>query len=187
MLIIEGGCRKAGKSFTISVLRRAYPNFIFYKDNGMKFIADTEVDPDDYVIGRDLAYAQILPIIYDEFLINNLIFDRQYWSSYVYGQAWRSRYSKNFWVSHIRRVEDTYGEDFIKRHLKIIFITLSDADFDRIQKTTRNKDQWEDISDYKRQYELYQELLSITSIKNIYFLPAFQTEETIVNILRPII
>jgi len=146
----------------------------------MRLIADTNVDPDDYAIGRDLAYAQALPTLIDDLLFkNNLAFDRGYWSSYVYGQSWRNKYSKDFWKSHIFRVEEVLGDSL--KDIHIVFITLTEENFNRIENMGRNKDKWEITNDFRKQYDLYLEVLDITTLPphNVHLLPAFQSDETI--------
>lgn len=188
MLIIEG-VRRCGKSHTIKVLKKSISQLIFYKDLGMRMITNKAIDPDIYAIGRDLAYAQFLPNLcrygwYENF-VERLFFDRAYWSSYVYGQAWRNNYSKTFWKTHIKLIEDTYG-DFLKK-IKIIFITLTKDDFQRIEDMDRNEDQWEKThTDYRKQYDLYMELFNISKIKT-HTLDGFKDDSYISSKIRSIL
>lgn len=186
MLIIEG-VRKSGKSYTTNLLSK-FPHFLIYKDLGMRLIPGTKVDPDDYAIGRDFAYAQSLPSIADEYLFkNNLVFDRGYWSSYVYGQAWRDKYDKDFWKNHIIKIEETWGETL--NEIQVVLITLTEDDFVRIENMNRSKDVWDSTSDFRKQYELYQEILNVTTLSknNIHFLPAFQSDEFIKDFFNKIL
>jgi len=188
-LIILEGIRRSGKSHTIKILKKSISQLIFYKDLGMRIIVNKAIDSDVYAIGRDLAYAQFLPNLYRhgsyKDFVERLFFDRAYWSSYVYGQAWRNNYSKTFWKNHIKLVEDIYG-DFLE-NIKIVFITLTKDDFQRIESIDRNKDQWEKThTDYKEQYDLYIELFGISKAK-IYTLDGFKDDRYITSKIRHIL
>jgi len=166
-------------------LKRRIPNLIHYKDLGMRIIASTSIDPDYYAIGRDLAYAQFLPKLqWDEEFTKRLLFDRAYWSTYVYGQCWRDNLSKIFFDAHIEIVEETYGM-FLK-NIKILFITLTEDDMKRIESMDRNKDQWDTHTDYRKQYKLYLELFNISNTK-IFTLDAFKDEDYIVNTFNKVL
>jgi thymidylate kinase len=183
MFIIEG-VRCSGKSFTADVVRKNFPDIQVYKDVGMRLIANKGIDPDDYAIGRDLAYAQSLPVLMDENMANTAVFDRQYFSSYVYGRAWRKRYDKEFWADHIRLVEDTYGP-FLEK-ITIVFLDLpGEETLDKMKKMHRQKDKWDKTLDFKRQYKLYRNLWmnNITRAKVVH-LPSFQTEDFIVKFFK---
>ena len=178
MIILEG-IRRSGKSYTIEVLKRHFLNLIYYKDLGMRLISGV-VDPDSYAIGRDLAYAQFLPNLqWNEDFIKRLLFDRSYWSTYVYGLSWRDNFSRTFFKEHIKRVEKIYG-DFLK-DIKILFITLTEDDMKKIELMDRKKDRWENThSDYRIQYKLYNKLFDISNAK-IFTLDAFKNEDYIVK------
>lgn len=181
MVVIEG-IRRSGKSHTLEVLGANKPDLYYYKDKGVMYAMKKSIDVDDYVIGRDLTYAQLfynLPVA----AFKNLVFDRQYWTSYVYGQFYRDKYNKEFWVDHIHSVENMYGE--LLENICIVLITLSDDDFKRIAEMQRQKDHLEsaDIDGYKRQYELYQELLDISNAA-VVKLPAFQSDDEILKSLE---
>lgn len=185
MIIIEG-VRRSGKSFTVEVIQKNYPDWVYYKDYGMRIIKDTEIDPDDYAIGRDMAYAQFFPKI--PFIVFDRMFvDRQYWSSYVYGQFYRKRYSKEFWTEHIERVENTMFQEGVWEHIHILLIKPDGDDFKRIAEMGRQKDWLEDenIESYKQQWKLYEELLSFSSA-NVRFLRPFQDEEYIIDTVKRI-
>lgn len=182
MYILESA-RSGGKSFTADVIRKNFPNVCVYKDVGMRLIGNKNIDPDDYAIGRDLAYAQSLPILMDEHMTETAVFDRQYFSSYVYGRAWRKKYDKEFWADHIRLVEDTYGP-FLEK-INIIFLDLPDeATLDRMKKMHRQKDKWDNKLDFKRQYNLYLYLINNITKAKVTFLPSFQSEDFIVNFFK---
>jgi thymidylate kinase len=187
MIILEG-VRQSGKTYAVNVLDKNFAHMLIYKDIGMRLIANSKVDPDDYAIGRDLAYAQSLPQMADDFLFqNNLIFDRGYWSSYVYGQAWRNKYDKDFWKEHISLVEKVWGDALNKVH--IVFITLTPEDFTRIENMNRDKDVWDATKDFRNQYALYGEILNMTKVSkaNIHLLPAFQKDEFIIDFFKQIL
>jgi thymidylate kinase len=186
MIIIEG-IRRSGKTYTLETVQRNFKDVIHYKDKGMRMIKDTEIDPDDYAIGRDMAYAQLFPTI--PFIIfNRMIVDRQYWSSYVYGQFYRGRYDKEFWMEHIHRVENLLFQEGIDRHIHILLIKPDEDDFKRMAEMGRQKDWLEDdnIESYKQQWRLYEELLEISSA-NVRFLKPFQDEEYIVKTVHKIL
>jgi thymidylate kinase len=185
MIILEG-IRRSGKSYTVDVLKNHIPNLIHHKDLGMRIIAQTPVDPDSYAMGRDFALAQFLPKLYWNFeFTNRLLLDRAYWSTYVYGQCWRNNYGKTFFKNHIERVEETYGE-FLKE-IKIVFITLTKNNFNRIKGMGREKDQWEMTHvDYDKQYELYQELFQISKAK-IFTLNGFNSDDYIVKTFNKVL
>lgn len=178
MIVIEG-IRRSGKTHTVDIIKSNNKNLIFYKDLGVMYAMKNGIDVDDYVIGRDLSYAQLFSNTQPD-IFNNIFFDRQYLSSYVYGQYYRDKYDKVFWRDHIRRVEELYAKAGILNKIEILFIQLSDTDIDNIHKIKRNKDHLEDenTDGYKRQYELYQEALSITSAK-LNFIKGFKEEEYI--------
>ena len=185
MIIIEG-IRRSGKTFTINTIQKHYTDWINYKDKGMRMIKDTEIDVDDYAIGRDMAYAQLFPTI-PYIIFNRMLVDRQYWSSYVYGQFYRGKYDKEFWTDHITRVENLLFQENIQDHLHILLIRPEEDDFKRMSEMGRRKD-WledEDIESYKRQWELYEELLEI-SAANVRFLKPFQDEEYIMETVKKI-
>jgi thymidylate kinase len=152
----------------------------------MRFIAQGPIDPDCYAIGRDLAYAQFLPKLYwDTDFINRLLFDRAYWSTYVYGLCWRNNYGRTFLKSHVEKVEETYGM-FLKE-IKIVFITLTENDFNRIKGMDREKDIWESTRvDYHKQYETYQELFKISKAK-IFELEAFNSDDYIIKTFNKVL
>ncbi len=180
MVILEG-IRRCGKSYTTSFVETNFPFYVVYKDEGINIIKGSPVDIDDYVVGRDLAYAQLISEMPTK-AIKRLFFDRQYLSSYVYGQFYRNKYDKSFWVNHIKQVEEIYGKEFISQYLSIVFIELEDTDFEKIANIQRNKDSLEtnDIDAYKRQYELYQEALEITTVPT-YRMKAFQDVSYLTN------
>lgn len=173
MIILEG-IRRSGKTYTTDFVKDNFPFYIVYKDEGMSIIKNTPIDIDDYVIGRDLAYAQFVKTL-PEKAINRLFLDRQYFTSYVYGQFYRNKYDKQFWADHIQRVESQYGDDFIKKFMSVLFIEMTEDDLKHAAKTARYKDELESdfIDDYKRQYELYQEVLEITKLP-VHRMRAFQ-------------
>jgi hypothetical protein len=175
MIIIEGP-RRCGKSFTKDVLLKKFGNLILFKDLGMRIIKDTPIDPDDFAIGRDLAYAQFVPQFSWAPTFDRLVMDRGYWSSYVYGQCWRNRYNKNFWSEHLKRVEDFYGSYLEK--VKILVFHLNEDDFKRMESMDREKDVWEHTNDYRQQYELYSECAEKSQAK-IFLIDAFQSEDYI--------
>jgi thymidylate kinase len=178
MIILEG-IRRSGKSFTLEVLEKAYGGvFTFFKDEGMRLIRGSTIDIDDYAIGRDCAYAQLCS---KTSFFERIVFDRQYISSYVYGQFYRNRYDKDFWVDHIKKVENIYGEN----KPKIIFLDLKKEDFERISEMNRSKDDLEssDISGYLKQYELYKDALSISK-SSIFVMDSFKSKEYIEEFFR---
>lgn len=182
MYILES-TRCGGKTFTADVIRKNFPDIQVYKDVGMRLIANKGVDPDDYAIGRDLAYAQSLPVLMDEYMSETAVFDRQYFSSYVYGRAWRKKYDKEFWADHIRLVEDTYGPFLDK--ITIVFLDLADeTTLDKMKKMHRQKDKWDKTLDFKRQYKLYLNIINNITKAKVIFLPSFQTEDFIVKFFR---
>jgi thymidylate kinase len=176
MIIIEG-IRRAGKTFTINTIKKYCPGMIFYKDTGLEYAKELELDIDDYVISRDLTYSQLIPSL-PKFANSNLVFDRQYYSSYVYGQFYRNKYSKEFWQEHVERVENEYDE-FLD-NIIIMFLTLKNEDFRKIAEMDRQKDDLEDKDEnsYLKQYELYNEVANISKAR-IYNLKAFQSEDYI--------
>jgi hypothetical protein len=174
MIIIEGP-RKVGKSFTLETIQKYEPTTRVFKDLGIRILKD-RIDLDDYAISRDTTYAQFLPQFM--YLWDDIVFDRGYWSSYVYGQCWRNKYDKNFWIEHIKRVEDLYGTFLSK--IKVLSFDLTEDDFKRIENTIRNKDGWENVSDYRLQYDLYKEVADISQVKK-YFIKPFQSEEYIMK------
>jgi len=178
MIVIEG-IRRCGKSFTVDALQKHFPNLFFFKDLGMRLIKDTPISPDDYAIARDLSYAQFLPHYFWSEEADNLVFDRGYWSTYVYGQCWRDKYNKQFWTDHIKRVEDIYGQ-FLQK-VKFFSFELNDLDFERIEEMDRKKDIWDSTSDnYRRQYELYREIAEISQAKK-HFIKAFMPIDYIIK------
>lgn len=181
MVIIEG-IRRSGKTFVSEVIRKNFINVTVHKDEWMKHIYKN-VDIDDFVIGRDITYAQIIPKIKN----NIFVFDRQYISSYVYGQFYRKKYNKSFWKEHINKVEEIYG-DYI-RNITIVFITLNEEDFKKVSAINRNKDKLEtdNINDYIKQYELYFEAINNITKANIINLKYFSDEKTIINIFNDIL
>jgi hypothetical protein len=187
-IIIIEGCRRSGKSYTLEAIQEAYPHYIHYKDKGMRHIKDTDIDPDDYAIGRDMAYAQFFPNL-PYIVLNKLILDRQYWSSYVYGQFYRKKYSKEFWRQHVIEVESRLfsEDDKVRRHVNILLIKPNENDFERMARMERNKDWLEDsdINSYKKQWKLYEELIDISTAE-IMLLKAFQGKEYIVETVREI-
>lgn len=173
MIILEG-IRRSGKSFTTKFIEDYFPFYVVYKDDGVRLIKDSPIDIDDYVIGRDLAYAQFIKTM-PEKAINRLFLDRQYLTSYVYGQFYRDKYDKEFWAKHIQKVEAQYGDDFIEKFMSILFIEMNEDDLVKAANLDRDKDDLEDndIQSYIKQYELYQEVLSITKVP-VYRMKAFQ-------------
>ena len=193
MIIIEGP-RRVGKTYTVNTILEAHPDFVYYKDKGMRDIRERvePVDPDDYAIGRDMAYAQFLPHLPYK-ILDRLVLDRQYWSSYVYGLFYRKKYSKEFWVQHIEEVEnklfgDPVEEDNLRKHINIILIHPSEEDFTRMADMGRQKDWLEDdeIDGYKTQWDLYMELVNI-SAANVIPLRAFQPKEEILEVVNKIL
>ena len=179
MIVLEG-IRSSGKSFTLDVLKKNLPQLIFYKDLGMR-IFPKEVDPDDYAIALDYTYAQCLPKLVAPH--EHIIIDRLYFSSYVYGQAWRKTYDKKFWTNHIKTVEQMYG-NFLKE-ITFVYLSVSYDDLDRIKKMNRKKDQWDSKHDFIRQDQLYTQLFNrgITKAK-VLLLPAFQSEDFITQFFK---
>jgi thymidylate kinase len=189
-LIIIEGIRRSGKTHTIETIKESmtdrYLPPIFYKDKGVPFAMNNGLSVDDYVIGRDLAYAQFLSFVKPaEFQL--LVFDRQYLTTYVYGQFYRSNYSKDFYKQHIEHVESFYKEAGLIKKMYTMFIKLKEKDFERIAEMDRKKDVLEDsdIEGYKKQYELYQEAMDITRT-NVVELPAFQDENKILEVFSSI-
>jgi thymidylate kinase len=182
MVCIEG-IRKSGKTYTIDVIRKNFPQVIVYKDLGIRDIAPKEVSIDDFSIGRDFTYAQCLPKLVGD-AHKNIVFDRQYWSSYVYGQAWRNKYNNEFWTNHIHKVEETYG-DWLK-NIHVVFITLTDSDFQRIEEMNRKKDRWDGIADFEKQYDLYLEVVVKTKLPygNVHLLSAFSNDAFIIDFFK---
>jgi thymidylate kinase len=174
MYIIEG-VRRSGKTHTLEIIDKFFIGYHFYKDLGMRLIKDSPIDTDDFSIGRDYALAQFILKIDSSSFENLLIIDRQYFSSYVYGQFYRHKYDKQFWKDHILKVEKIYG-DFIN-NIKVIFIELTEEDFKFMAEMGRQKDWLEDsdINSYKAQYELYLEALEISKAR-IFKMKAFQGE-----------
>lgn len=185
MIILEG-IRRSGKSFTTDLLKNKIPNLVHYKDIGMRLINHNVVDSDYYAIGRDFAYAQFLPKLrWDTYFTKRLLFDRAYWSTYVYGQCWRDNLSKTFLKDHIHKVEEVYG-DFLEQ-IKILFITLSEDDLKRIESMGRGKDQWDKTrDDYRQQYDLYMELFDISKVRT-FTLDAFQDEKHILDVFNKVL
>jgi thymidylate kinase len=186
MIIIEG-IRRSGKSFIINALQKHYPDLIYHKDLGIRMIKDTPIDVDDYVIGRDLAFAQFLPKI-ETSNIDCLILDRQYWSAYVYGQFYRNKYDKAFWRDHIEKVEQTYGINWTRKNLNVVLLSPEPEDYKRLASMGREKDHLEDsdINSYLQQQSLYLEILEFTRAQ-VHLLKPFQTEEYIIDFMRPLI
>src|SRR5208337_145377 len=183
MWVIEG-VRCSGKTFTADVIKRNFPNVCVYKDIGMRLAAERQLDLDDYAIGRDLTYAQSLPILMDDHLADTAVFDRMYFSSYVYGIAWRKG-NKEFWKEHIQTVENIYG-DFLKK-IHVIFLDLpNDATLDKMKKMHRQKDKWDKTLDFKRQYRLYLNLINNITKAKVTFLPSFQSEDYIVKFFKEV-
>jgi hypothetical protein len=161
-VIFLEGCRSCGKGYTTNALKKAYGFITIYKDIG-------------------------IPTIVDEFLLENLIFDRGYFSSYVYGLAWRNKYDKAFWATHIRNVEETYGDFLSKLH--VVFISMTEENFKTIESSNRSKDVWDDTKDFRKQYDLYLEVLNLSRIptSNIHCLPGFMKDNEIIDFFRPIL
>lgn len=183
-IIIIEGIRRSGKTFTIDVIRKYIPEYTLYKDEGIRIATERKWDIDNYATTRDLTYAIFLSKMPN--LINSkLIFDRQYLSSYVYGQFYRSTYDKEYWTNHIKMIEEIYDEKL--QDITILFMSLTESDFKHMASLTRNKDHLEtsEIDSYKRQYELYLEALEISNAK-IVPIKAFQTEEYLVKVLKNI-
>lgn len=181
MVIIEG-IRRSGKSHTFEVLEEHKPELYYHKDKGVIHAMKRGISVDDYVIGRDMTYAQLfykLPTA----AFKNIVFDRQYWTSYVYGQFYRDKYNKDFWMDHIHAVENEYAE--MLDNVCVVLITLKDTDFKYIAEMSRQKDHLEstNIDEYKRQYELYQELLDISNVA-VVKMPAFQPETEILGLFE---
>jgi hypothetical protein len=186
MIIIEG-IRRSGKTYAINVLKKNFPHLILYKDLGIRITLNSGVDPDDYAVGRDLAYAQGIPTFVDWDVFPRIVFDRQYWSSYVYGQAWRKKYDKTFWKAHVVTVEDIWG--VVLKNVHVVLLTCDEDALLRIENMDRTKDEWEITRDFRKQYELYQELPSITKIppENIHRLPAFMKDDYIADFFKQIL
>ena len=186
MVTIEG-VRRIGKSFAIDVLKKYYPNLIYHKDLGIRMIKGAGVDIDDYVIGRDLTLAQFLPKI-ETSNLESLIFDRQYWSSYVYGQYYRKKYNKTGWKNHILNVEQVYGIDWIEKNMHIVLLSPEADDYKRLAGMNRKKDDLEDsnIDSYIIQQELYIEILSLSRAQ-VHLLKPFQNEEYIISFMKRLI
>ncbi len=179
MIIIEG-IRRSGKTHTVNLLKTIFNDVIFFKDASFANL-NPSLDPDSFAIGRDCAYAQFLPTL-DKSYTDRLLFDRQYWSSYVYGQIYRDRY-QNFWENHIRNVEGIYGDNLPK----ILFITLETEDIKRISNMDRTKDGLETTNEaiYLKQYIKYTELFGISNA-DIYMMKAFQDDEYIIEFFKHI-
>jgi len=180
-LVILEGIRRSGKSHTIDIIKKNNLNLLFYKDHGVMYAMNNNIDVDDYVISRDLTYAQLFTETKPDFL-NKIIFDRQYLSSYVYGQYYRNKYDKSFWRDHIKKVEELYYKADLLDHIKIVFIKLNDNELTNIAKMNRAKDQLEDnnLDGYKRQYDLYQEALLITKA-DVHYIEGFKDREYIIK------
>lgn len=180
MIILEG-IRRSGKTYTTEFVSQSFPFYIVYKDEGMRIIRDKPIDIDDYVIGRDLAYAQFAKTLPDK-AVDRLFLDRQYFTSYVYGQFYRKKYDKEFWADHIRLVESHYGDYFIENFMSLVFIDMNEDDLKSVAKMSRKKDHLESsaFDDYKRQYELYQEALEITKVP-VHRMKAFQSNDYLVK------
>jgi len=178
-LIVIEGIRRSGKTYLVDTIKNKNNDVIFYKDRGVMYAMKNNIDVDDYVIGRDLTYAQLFSNTKPD-IFNNIVFDRQYLSSYVYGQYYRNKYNKVFWRDHIRKVENLYESAGILDQIKILFIELDESDFEKIANMNRNKDHLENnnIVEYKEQYYLYKEALSITKA-NVSYIKAFQDSEKI--------
>ena len=134
-----------------------------------------------------MAYAQLFPKIPYK-IFDRMVIDRQYWSSYVYGQFYRKKYSKEFWIEHITRVENLLLiQDIQRQHLHILLIRPDEDDFKRMADMGREKDCFEDnsIESYKQQWKLYEEILSFSSA-NVRFLKPFQNKEHILEIVNKI-
>ena len=183
MFVIEG-VRCSGKTFTVDVIKKNFPNVCVYKDAGLRVASDLQLDLDDYAIGRDLTYAQALPVLMDDHLADTAVFDRMYFSSYVYGIAWRKG-DKQFWKEHIQRIENLYG-DFLKKIHFILLDLPTDAELDRIKKMRRQKDKWDKTLDFKRQYRLYLEIVNKITKAKVTLLPSFQSEDFIVKFFKEV-
>ena len=180
MVILES-TRRSGKSYTCEKVEQYFSNIRIYKDFGLRILnkINTKIDIDDYCIGRDLAYAQFIPTLPFE-VENNLLLDRQYISTCVYGLYYRSKYNKQFWVKHLQRVEELYKN--IGTKVIILFIELTNKDFQRISSMGRKKDWLEEDGEqgYRNQYELYEFFLKETSF-HIIRMKAFQDDEYIIS------
>lgn len=174
-MIIEG-TRSCGKSFTCDIIKENFP-IVLYKDLGIRYLNETKskVNVDDYSIGRDFAYAQVMSYVENK---DKIVIDRQYLSTCVYGIHYRNKYDREFWLSHIKSIEDLYKSK--KVNVKFLFINLMEEDFDRIVSINRKKD-WldtNDIEDYKSQYFLYKDFLKYVTFP-IIEMKAFQNKEYI--------
>lgn len=180
MIILES-CRRAGKTYTCEKVEQYFSHIQIYKDFGIRIIKNinANIDIDDYAIGRDLAYAQFLPSLPND-LVSNLLIDRQYLSTCVYGICYRDKYDKKFWFEHIKRVEELYKNMGMK--ISILFIELEQKDFHKIASMGRKKDWLEDDDEqgYHIQYELYEDFLAHTSFP-IVRMKAFQDDEYIIS------
>ena len=150
----------------------------------MYLISDANVDPDDFTIGRNFAYAQMMPELLSEYTLEHLVLDRQYWSSYVYGQAWRDKYDKQFWTEHIQDIEEQWGEYL--EDIKFILITPDEEDFKRAEELVRESDNWDYRVDYRNQHELYEEVFEISRANKFRMRP-FQTKEYIIKVFKDIL
>lgn len=184
MIILEG-IRRSGKTFTMDVLKENFKNMQVYKDVSMRIINHQSINADAVAMGRDFAYAQFIPQILSKSLSDHIIFDRGYWSSYVYAQCWRDEFTKEQMTEHVQKVEEQYGN--FMDNIKIVFIKVDAVDIERIEAMDRGKDRWEKThSDYREQYSLYTELPMISKA-NVYEMKAFQDEEYIVNKFKDIL
>lgn len=151
----------------------------------MKIVSDyaEEVNIDDIAIGRDLALAQFIAKL-PSYVTDRYIFDRQYWSSYVYGQAWRDKYSKAFWEKHIQVVESYLL--YTNSKIKIVFLQLTENDFKRVESNNRKKDKWDLTTDFRYQYDLYQEVIRLSKME-IHMMKAFQDDKYIIDFIRNVV
>ncbi len=183
-IIILEGIRRSGKSYTIEILKRNFKNLTYYKDSSMGFVDHNKVCPDSIAIGRDLAYAQFLKVI-NKSESDYLLFDRGYWSTYVYGQCWRNKFTKVDMEKHVKKVEEIYG-DFLN-NIKVVFLEVDAVDIELIESMNREKDQWDKShNDYREQYSLYSELPLISKVK-VFEMKAFQSSSYIVNKFKDIL
>jgi hypothetical protein len=178
MLILEG-IRRSGKSFTLDVFEKYFSQPRCFKDFGIRAIKDLNICTDAYAIGRDLAYAQFLPTLPSS-VVDNIIFDRQYISSCVYGLYYRNKYNKDFWIEHMKRIENLYSSAGL--NITTVFLKLKDSDFHKIASMNRKKDDLEDDNElsYREQYDLYEELLNFSSFP-VFELEAFLSEENLID------
>lgn len=167
----------------MDVIKKNFKNITCYKDLGMRIIDHDIVDADSCAMGRDLAYAQFLKILADKDskFVENLLFDRGYWSSYVYAQCWRDKHSKRDMARHVNLVEQTFSG--LLNDIKIIYLNVDDEDLKRIESMDRDKDIWEKTrTDYRYQLELYEELLGFNvSVARKFPIKAFQPEEKLIK------